>query len=580
MTGLAHIVPVPTYQPNSVALWLCGIILAGGLMTLQHLFVKYPRGVALARLRFHLSVATLIAVVATTSPAGALSSQPTPAIGLPDLVSYPPIIWFDKLVMNDEGEVQKVLAFDGYLYNIGEGMLDFIGNPQEPDGMKQRIFDGSSWTEVGSATVRYETSDDHNHFHLNAAAEYTLWDEAQTTIVGDSAKIGFCLLDTEQADNRGERFYDINSFNYCEQNNPDATQMRMGISPGWVDTYDANTTLQWVDISNIAPGRYWIGAIIDPQDQVVESNEDNNDTVFSSNKWAVAGYVARELAVQVAGEPIELKAAVYGEVNDPTFVITTPPNNGTLSVPDGVDFFDPIITYWPDAGFDGTDEFAYVVRDSDNYYPLVPAPITVSVDASAPPGTAPSEPSVDGLQIVEPAFGSQLLVAAKQTIQEVPFEVLVSNGEVPESVRWFATGLPGGIFIDESTGILRGIATAGGTGSATITAVAGTSSASRSIDWTVDNDMAPALSDVAPLSSPADLEVDLFVGEGTVNAEYTATGLPPGLLMVSNLPEIAGKPTESGVFEVVVTESVDGVETATTSFMWTIRPKTTPAFPL
>ena len=572
--------PVPTYQPNSVALWLCGIILAGGLMTLQHLFVKYPRGVALARLRFHLSVATLIAVVATTSPAGALSSQPTPAIGLPDLVSYPPIIWFDKLVMNDEGEVQKVLAFDGYLYNIGEGMLDFIGNPQEPDGMKQRIFDGSSWTEVGSATVRYETSDDHNHFHLNAAAEYTLWDEAQTTIVGDSAKIGFCLLDTEQADNRGERFYDINSFNYCEQNNPDATQMRMGISPGWVDTYDANTTLQWVDISNIAPGRYWIGAIIDPQDQVVESNEDNNDTVFSSNKWAVAGYVARELAVQVAGEPIELKAAVYGEVNDPTFVITTPPNNGTLSVPDGVDFFDPIITYWPDAGFDGTDEFAYVVRDSDNYYPLVPAPITVSVDASAPPGTAPSEPSVDGLQIVEPAFGSQLLVAAKQTIQEVPFEVLVSNGEVPESVRWFATGLPGGIFIDESTGILRGIATAGGTGSATITAVAGTSSASRSIDWTVDNDMAPALSDVAPLSSPADLEVDLFVGEGTVNAEYTATGLPPGLLMVSNLPEIAGKPTESGVFEVVVTESVDGVETATTSFMWTIRPKTTPAFPL
>jgi len=573
-------VPVPTYQPNSVALWLCGIILAGGLMTLQHLFVKYPRGVALARLRFHLSVATLIAVVATTSPAGALSSQPTPAIGLPDLVSYPPIIWFDKLVMNDEGEVQKVLAFDGYLYNIGEGMLDFIGNPQEPDGMKQRIFDGSSWTEVGSATVRYETSDDHNHFHLNAAAEYTLWDEAQTTIVGDSAKIGFCLLDTEQADNRGERFYDINSFNYCEQNNPDATQMRMGISPGWVDTYDANTTLQWVDISNIAPGRYWIGAIIDPQDQVVESNEDNNDTVFSSNKWAVAGYVARELAVQVAGEPIELKAAVYGEVNDPTFVITTPPNNGTLSVPDGVDFFDPIITYWPDAGFDGTDEFAYVVRDSDNYYPLVPAPITVSVDASAPPGTAPSEPSVDGLQIVEPAFGSQLLVAAKQTIQEVPFEVLVSNGEVPESVRWFATGLPGGIFIDESTGILRGIATAGGTGSATITAVAGTSSASRSIDWTVDNDMAPALSDVAPLSSPADLEVDLFVGEGTVNAEYTATGLPPGLLMVSNLPEIAGKPTESGVFEVVVTESVDGVETATTSFMWTIRPKTTPAFPL
>ena len=50
--------------------------------------------------------------------------------------------------------------------------------------------------------------------------------------------------------------------------------------------------------------------------------------------------------------------------------------------------------------------------------------------------------------------------------------------------------------------------------------------------------------------------------------------------MVSNVPLIAGEPTEIGTFEVEVTATLDGEVVDTTRFTWTVRPAVHPSFPL
>ena len=45
---------------------------------------------------------------------------------------------------------------------------------------------------------------------------------------------------------------------------------------GWADVYEANLDDQWVDVTGLPPGQYWLENVIDPNDQLLESDETNN----------------------------------------------------------------------------------------------------------------------------------------------------------------------------------------------------------------------------------------------------------------------------------------------------------------
>jgi hypothetical protein len=49
-----------------------------------------------------------------------------------------------------------------------------------------------------------------------------------------------------------------------------------GISVGWGDVYGGYLPDQWIDVTGVPPGRYWLEARVDPQNLVLESNESNN----------------------------------------------------------------------------------------------------------------------------------------------------------------------------------------------------------------------------------------------------------------------------------------------------------------
>jgi hypothetical protein len=54
----------------------------------------------------------------------------------------------------------------------------------------------------------------------------------------------------------------------------------LGISIGWADVYSRNLPGQWIDVTGLADGEYWLEVIANPYgpDRILESNYTNNTT--------------------------------------------------------------------------------------------------------------------------------------------------------------------------------------------------------------------------------------------------------------------------------------------------------------
>jgi hypothetical protein len=52
----------------------------------------------------------------------------------------------------------------------------------------------------------------------------------------------------------------------------------LGISVGWADVYPWYFAGQYIDVTGVPDGQYWLEAEIDPDDRLLESNETNNIT--------------------------------------------------------------------------------------------------------------------------------------------------------------------------------------------------------------------------------------------------------------------------------------------------------------
>jgi hypothetical protein len=577
-TSLLPLAHVASDLSWSATQWVVVAVVIGfaGWLVLQHYWVKHGR-LPVART---IALVALAALGATVAPTPGFAQSTIGPMGLPDLISDPPFIWIERDLNDVDGEVIRVLSFDGFLHNIGEGSLDLAGNPQIEGGVKQRVFDGENWEDVGEPLVRFETDDGHNHFHLINAAAYSLWNEAQTEQVEIGSKIGFCLLDTFQVERGVEAQYLIDEVNYCNANDPESTDLRMGISPGWVDLYEATITLQWVDVSNTIPGRYWIGAIIDPNNEIVESNEDNNGLVFSANKYAVSGYVARELPTQTQPE-ITLKSRMYGTVGQVAYVIVDPPARGTLSVPTGVDVLDPNIRYTSESGYTGTDSFSYYAHDTSNAFPFDPHVVTVELEASDITAATVAEqtelPSEAEFQIESAPISATRYESINLQLG------LITPGEATAQATWYAKDLPAGLTIDPAVGLISGELVMPDDKASTIVVRfdngGETVDFETRIDWKIEDRERASLRALNDFSTILDRR-DILVGAGTAETTYEATGLPDGVVLTEGQPSILGIPTETGDFDIVVNELLDGEIVDTVSFTMTVRGSAKPEFVL
>lgn len=149
------------------------------------------------------------------------------------------------------GGARRLLRFDLATSNIGTADVD-IGPPTTDGGLRPG----------------FEYAPCHDHFHLTGYADFRLF-TMDGREVGRGHKQAFCLEDTDHAPGFPPRIVaDRDRF----------TCLRQGIHVGWMDLYTRNLACQYVDVTDVAPGRYRLRASVNVSRYIRESRYDDNTT--------------------------------------------------------------------------------------------------------------------------------------------------------------------------------------------------------------------------------------------------------------------------------------------------------------
>lgn len=176
----------------------------------------------------------------------------------------------------DQEPGHTLLRLTTAMANSGPGRMEiFTKGPKNPDGSRnvfQRIYGTGGKTFARPAgTLRWHAA--HHHYHFDNFAVYRLRTVTASggvgKIVASGDKASFCLTDVDPYNQKlhgapKESFYD--SCSYKQQ----------GISVGWADVYTESLDGQWIDVTNLPAGKYWLEVVVDPNNRIVESNEKNN----------------------------------------------------------------------------------------------------------------------------------------------------------------------------------------------------------------------------------------------------------------------------------------------------------------
>jgi hypothetical protein len=138
---------------------------------------------------------------------------------------------------------RTLLYFDTKTPNMGAGNLE-LGQP--------------------FASPLFEYSPCHQHFHFKSYAGYRILD-ANNQVVATGHKQAFCLEDISQVSpNAGPG-------NHTCQN--------QGVTAGWADVYWGGLPCQWVDVTGVPPGDYFLEIVINGESVLAESDYTNNSAL-------------------------------------------------------------------------------------------------------------------------------------------------------------------------------------------------------------------------------------------------------------------------------------------------------------
>uniref|UniRef100_A0A8C3AKJ9 protein-lysine 6-oxidase n=1 Tax=Cyclopterus lumpus TaxID=8103 RepID=A0A8C3AKJ9_CYCLU len=103
----------------------------------------------------------------------------------------------------------------------------------------------------------------HQHYHsMDEFSHYDLLEVSTGRKVAEGHKASFCLEDTTCDFGHLKRYA--------------CTTQTQGLSPGCYDTYNADIDCQWIDITDIQPGKYILKVTVNPKFLVLESDFTNN----------------------------------------------------------------------------------------------------------------------------------------------------------------------------------------------------------------------------------------------------------------------------------------------------------------
>ena len=222
----------------------------------------------------------------TPTPTPTPTSTPAPLL-LPDLVAIPAT---DPEVKVRKKTKVRVLRFESSLGNVGAGPLEVRPNKSQPcppgqhnstqrvyrdtnlNGVYNRMRDVTVWRNHAGCMLYHPK---HDHWHFKASAQYTLVDpRSDGAVVSARRKVSFCLRDTARVPVEYGTWTYREVYGACTKRSP------QGISVGWMDIYQSFLAGQRLLLpQGLADGLYCLQTVVDPINQLVESNDLNNSSV-------------------------------------------------------------------------------------------------------------------------------------------------------------------------------------------------------------------------------------------------------------------------------------------------------------
>ena len=161
--------------------------------------------------------------------------------------------------------------------------------------------------------------------------------------------------------------------------------------------------------------------------------------------------------------------------------------------------------------------------------------------------------------------------------QDVALTITASDAN-GDPLNYSASGLPTGLAINSSTGVVSGAPSATGNHTVTVTVDDGEDSASTSFSWIVSvANMPPTINNPGNQAHETGEGVSLAIQASDADDDalsYSASGLPAGL-SINSSGVISGTLTTAGNYTVTVTVD-DGEDSASTSFSWSVTDPNTP----
>lgn len=212
------------------------------------------------------------------------TDEPSAAELLPDIDPTAPTGL--RIAPDQSGGFQ--LSFDATFDNVGAGPLHIDGHRPNTSGRMvadQVITRSDRSTKVNRSVgeLRFVESEDHRHWHFYRFMRYELIRPADGAVVAPDQKTGFCLGDRYNTD-PGVRLpgeppmpgvFDVPPNNdWCGRDDPDRSNLTMGLSVGYGDNYLAFLDGQFIDVTNVPEGSYYLVHRVEAD--VRESDYSNN----------------------------------------------------------------------------------------------------------------------------------------------------------------------------------------------------------------------------------------------------------------------------------------------------------------
>jgi hypothetical protein len=195
-----------------------------------------------------------------------------------------------RIAPNESGGFQ--MSFDATFDNVGAGPLHIDGH--RPNTSERMVADqviarsdGSTMVNPSVGELRFVESKDHRHWHFFRFMRYELIRPADGAVVAPDQKTGFCIGDRYNTD-PGVRLpgeppmpgeFDVPPNNdWCARDDPDRSNLTMGLSVGYGDNYLAFLDGQFIDVTNVPEGSYFL---------VHRVEADVQETDYSNNAASV-----------------------------------------------------------------------------------------------------------------------------------------------------------------------------------------------------------------------------------------------------------------------------------------------------